>query len=121
VIIIIIIAVAANTMAMTARERIGEYAVFKTLGYRGLRIATMIVGESMVITLAGGILGIVFLFPIAKTFGGMLSAFFPVFKVPEEIVLMDLAAVVVVGLSAAVVPTWRAARIRIAEGLRRIG
>jgi len=34
---------------------------------------------------------------------------------------MDFAAVVIVGISAAVVPTWRATRIRIAEGLRRIG
>ena len=39
VIIFIIMAVVANTMAMTARERIGEYAVFKTLGFRGLHIS----------------------------------------------------------------------------------
>jgi putative ABC transport system permease protein len=121
VIVIIIIAVAANTMAMTARERIGEYAVFKTLGFRGWRIAWMIVGESLVIALIGGILGMVATFPIAKAFGRILSAFFPIFNVPEEIFLMDLAAVLIVGLLAAVVPTWRAIRIRIADGLRRIG
>jgi putative ABC transport system permease protein len=121
VIIIIIIAVAANTMAMTARERIGEYAIFKTLGYRGVQIAGMIIGESMIITLIGGIFGMVLTFPVARSFGKTLSNFFPVFKVPEEILLMDLAAILVVGLSAAIVPTWRASRIRIAEGLRRIG
>ncbi len=121
VIIIIIIAVAANTMSMTARERIGEYAIFKTLGYRGLKIGAMIIGESMVITLIGGILGMALTFPIARTFGKILSNFFPIFKVPEEIFLMDLAAVIVVGISAAIVPTWRASKIRIAEGLRRIG
>jgi putative ABC transport system permease protein len=121
VIIIIIIAVAANTMAMTARERIGEYAVFKTLGYRGWRIAWMILGESLVIALIGGILGMAATFPIAKAFGKILSTFFPIFNVPEEIFLMDLAAVLIVGLLAAVVPTWRATRIRIADGLRRIG
>ena len=121
VIIAIIIAVTANTMSMTARERFGEYAVFKTLGYRGGRIAGMIIGESLVITLLGGILGMALTFPVAKSIGGMLSAFFPVFNVPEEIFLWDLAIALFVGLFAAVVPTWRAVRIRIAEGLRRIG
>ncbi|HSB07002.1 MAG TPA: ABC transporter permease [Thermodesulfobacteriota bacterium] len=121
VIIIIIIAVAANTMSMTARERIGEYAIFKTLGYRGWRIGMMILGESMFITLLGGALGMALTFPIARACGKILSAFFPIFKVPDEIFVMDLAAVLVVGLSAAIVPTWRASRIRIAEGLRRIG
>jgi putative ABC transport system permease protein len=121
VIIIIIIAVAANTMSMTARERIGEYAVFKTLGYGGWRITNMILGESMAIALIGGTFGMALTFPIARAFGKILSAFFPIFKVPEEIFLLDLAAVVLVGLSAAVFPAWRASRIRIAEGLRRIG
>jgi putative ABC transport system permease protein len=121
VIIIIIIAVAANTMAMTARERIGEYAIFKTLGYTGLPIATMIIGESMVISLIGGVFGVVLTFPIAAASGKVLSTFFPIFNVPDEIFLMDLAAVVTVGLSAAIVPTWRALQIRIADGLRRIG
>lgn len=121
VIIIIIVAVAANTMSMTARERIGEYAVFKTLGYRGGRIAGMIIGESLVITLLGGIIGIALTFPIAKAFGKLLGNYFPIFNVPEEIVLMDLAASLIVGLLAAIVPTWRALTIRIADGLRRIG
>ena len=121
VIIIIIIAVAANTMSMTARERIGEYAVFKTLGFRGFRIAAMIIGESMVISLIGGMLGIILTFPVAKVFGKILSAFFPIFNVPDGIIMLDLVACIIVGLTAAIVPTWRALRIRIADGLRRIG
>jgi putative ABC transport system permease protein len=121
VIIIIIIAVAANTMSMTARERIGEYAVFKTLGFRGFRIAGMIIGESMVISLIGGMIGIILTFPVSKVFGKILSTFFPIFKVPDGIIMMDLVACIIVGLTAAIVPTWRAIRIRIADGLRRIG
>ncbi len=121
VIIVIIIAVAANTMAMTARERIGEYAVFKTLGYRGFPIATMITGESLFITLIGGAIGLLMTFPTARVFGKILGNYFPIFRVPHEIIAMDLSACVLVGLTAAVVPTWRALRIRIADGLRRIG
>jgi len=59
----------------------------------------------MAITLIGGILGMALTFPIAKASGKIAEPFFPVFKVPEEIFLMDLAAVIVVGLSAAIVPT----------------
>jgi putative ABC transport system permease protein len=121
VVIIIIIAVVANTMSMTYRERIGEYAIFKTLGYRGWRIAGMIVGESMVISMIGCFFGIVLTFPVAKIIGSILSAYFPVFMVDEEVFYMDIASSIAVGILAAIVPTWRAVKIRIADGLRRIG
>ena len=63
VIIVIIMAVVANTMAMTTRERIGEYAVFKTLGFGGWFIAGLIFGESLVISLTGTAIGIGLTFP----------------------------------------------------------
>ena len=121
VVIIIIIAVAANTMSMTARERTGEYAIFKTLGYRGWRIAGMIVGESLLITLAGCFLGILLTTPAAKVFTRFVGTYFPLFRVEDETIYLDIAASIVVGLCAAIVPAWRATRIRIADGLRRIG
>ena len=51
VVIFIILIVVANTMGMSVRERIGEYAVFKTLGFRARQITFLIIGESMVITI----------------------------------------------------------------------
>jgi putative ABC transport system permease protein len=121
VVIIIIIAVAANTMAMTARERIGEYAIFKTLGYRGWRIGGMIVGESLLITMIGCLLGIALTPPATAVFRKLLGAYFPGFTVKMETVYMALGASILVGLCAAIIPTWRAVNIRIADGLRRIG
>jgi len=121
VVIIIIMAVVANTMAMTARERIGEYAVFKTLGFRGYHIAGLIFGESLVITMTGCILGIALTFPAAKAFGSTLSNYFPTFNVATSTIYLDVAAALIVGIVAAVFPTWRAVTIRIADGLRRIG
>jgi putative ABC transport system permease protein len=121
VVIIIIIAVVANTMSMTARERIGEYAIFKTLGFRGWRIAVMIFGESLLITMMGGALGILLTFPAASVFRSFLGTYFPVFNVAEETIYLDIGASLLVGLIAAIVPTWRGITIRIADGLRRIG
>jgi putative ABC transport system permease protein len=121
VVIIIIIAVAANTMAMTARERIGEYAIFKTLGYRGWRIAGMIVGESLLISMIGCLIGIVLTPPATAVFRQLLGSYFPGFTVKMETAYMALGASILVGLCAAIIPTWRAVSIRIADGLRRIG
>jgi putative ABC transport system permease protein len=121
VIILIIMVVVANTMAMTARERIGEYAVFKTLGFGGIHVAGLIFGESLFITMIGASIGILLTFPAARIFAQQLSAYFPIFNVEHETIYLDIAAASLIGVSAAVFPTWRAVRIRIADGLRRIG
>ncbi len=121
VVIIIIMAVVANTMAMTTRERIGEYAILKTLGFRGLHIAGLVFGESLVITMMGCLLGIVLTFPAAKIVSTELGTYFPVFNVERETVFLNLAATGIVALVAAIVPTRRAIQIRIADGLRRVG
>ena len=121
VVIFIIMAVVANTMAMTARERIGEYAIFKTLGFGGWHVAGLIFGESLFITMIGCASGIALTFPAAYIFSNALSTYFPVFNVARKTIYMDIGASIVVGMVAAVFPTWRAVKIRIADGLRRIG
>ena len=121
VVIVIIMAVGANTMAMTTRERIGEYAILKTLGFGGGHIAGLILGESLVVTLFGCLLGIVLTFPAAKIFSSELGTYFPNFNVARVTLLFDLLAAFAVALTAAIIPIHRAIRIRIADGLRRIG
>jgi putative ABC transport system permease protein len=121
IVIIIIMAVMANTMAMTVRERTGEYAIMKTLGFGGRHIAWLIFGESLVIAAIGSAFGIALTFPAAKAFGDSLSQYFPIFNVSRSTIYMDMAAGLIVAVVAAVIPTWRAIRLRIADGLRRIG
>ena len=57
VIILIIMAVMANTMAMTARERYSEYATMKAIGFSNGFVALLIFGESIGIALMGGLVG----------------------------------------------------------------
>jgi len=120
VVIIIIMAVVANTMAMSARERTGEYAVLKTLGFGKWHIAGLIFGESFLITMTGCSLGIIATFPAAKAFGDAMSAYLPIFNVSTETLYLDLLASVIVAVSAAVIPTCRSVNIGIADGLRKI-
>ncbi len=121
VVIIIIMVVLANTMAMTARERIGEYAVFKTLGFGGWYLAALIFGESLFIAMVGCTAGIALTFPVAKIFGNVMGTYFPVFNVATTTIYLAIAASFLVGAVAAIIPAWRAVTIRIADGLRRIG
>lgn len=121
IVIIIIMAVMANTMAMTVRERTGEYAIMKTLGFGGWHIAGLIFGESLVIAAIGTAFGIALTFPAAKAFGDSLSQFFPIFNVSERTIYMDMAAGLIVAVVASAFPIWRSIQLRIADGLRQIG
>ena len=121
IIIGVILVVLSNTMAMTARERISEYAVLKTLGFGFKHLAILIGGESLVIASTGGFLGLTLLLPASKAFGNALGTFFPVFVVePLTLLLCGLTALLV-GVVSAAFPTWRAVNLQIANGLRRIG
>jgi putative ABC transport system permease protein len=121
VVIVIIMAVMANTMAMAARERVSEYSTLKALGFRPAFLGALIFGESLFIALAGGVLGILATFPLVKAFGSLMGKLFPVFQISGETVAFQLGAVAIVGVVAAVVPSWNAGRVGIAEGLRAIG
>ena len=120
VVILIILAVMANTMAMSARERTAEYATLKALGFGPGFLATLIVGESMVIAAIGGGLGMLLSGPAAALFRSAAGSIFPIFKVAPETVAMQAACALAVGLAAALLPAWRASRVRIVEGLRAI-
>ncbi len=120
VVIVIILAVVANTMAMSARERTGEYAVLKTLGFGGWRIAGLIFGESIIITMIGCAVGMAATFPASEAFRQSVGDYFPVFNIEIETFYLDLLLSLVVGILAGIVPTMHALKIRIADGLRMI-
>jgi putative ABC transport system permease protein len=116
----IILLVLGNTMAMTARERISEYAVMKTLGFRPIHVVGIIIGESLFIAALGGALGLLVTFPIARLVGAAMADFFPVFTVEPITLVLAVLASFVVGLAAAVFPTLKAVRTPIVDGLRII-
>ena len=121
VIIGIILLVLGNTIVMAVRERTREYAVLKTLGFTGRHIATFILGESLVIGVAGGVLGLLLVYPMVQGVKQGFSAFFPVIGVSAFTALLVLGVAALSGLAAAALPALRAVRLPIVTGLRTIG
>jgi putative ABC transport system permease protein len=120
-VIVIIMAVMANTMAMTARERLAEYATLKALGFGAPFLALLIFGESLAIALGGGLAGIGLTFPVADAFAQAMGSLFPVFRVSAGTVALQAACALAVGAVAAFFPSLRAARVKIVDGLRSVG
>jgi len=122
VIIGVILLVLANTMVMTARERMREYAVLKTLGFTAGHLAGLIAGESLCISFLGGLVGIGLAFPAVSAIAALIpSGWFPIFDLKPMTLVSSSVSALVVGILAAVFPIWRATSIRIVDGLRQIG
>lgn len=120
VIIIIIMAVMANTMSMTARERLAEYATLKALGFPPKFVVKLLFGESLVIALIGGGAGLLLTLPIAAGFAKSVGSLFPVFAVSDTTMALQLLASFIVGVVAAAWPAWKMSRIDIVNGLRHV-
>jgi putative ABC transport system permease protein len=121
VIVGIILLVLANTIVMAVRERTREYAVLKTLGFSARHLVGLILGESLLIAVCGGLLGLALTFPMVAGFGKALPTFFPIINVAPETIALALGAAVIAGLVAALFPATRVVRTPIVVGLRTVG
>jgi len=121
VVIGVILVILVNTMAMTSRERMPEYATLKTMGFGNRHLWLLIAGESVFISVLGGVLGIILSFPAANVFESKLSNFLPIFKIHTKTLVMCTVVSFAIGIISAVLPIFRAGRVRIAEALRHVG
>ena len=120
VIVGIILLVLANTIVMAVRERTREYAVLKTLGFSARHLFALIFGESLLIAVGGGLIGLVLTFPMVAGFGKALSTFFPIINVAPLTIVLALGAAIIAGLVAALFPATRVVRTPIVAGLRTV-
>lgn len=121
IVLVIILAVLANTMAMAVRERQREYATLMAVGFRPGQVITLILAESCLLALTGGALGVLLTFPSADVFGQQVGTLFPVFRVSSTTVFLSLGATILVGLLAGLVATLRVGSVPIAASLREAG
>lgn len=118
----VILMVLMNTMVMSARERNREYAVMKTLGFTGKHVLGLVSGESMFISLLGGIAGYgLTLFFVGAFAVAVPKNFFPVFILEPVTIVQEFGFAILVGIIAGVVPVIQTIRTKIVDGLRYAG
>lgn len=110
--------VIGNTMAQSVRERTGELAVLKTLGFTSGGVLALVLAESLLLAVAGGALGLG-LGALLIAGGDPTGGFLPVFYFPEPDQILGALCVVLLGLVAGILPAVRAMRLRIVDALRR--
>ncbi len=114
--------VSANTMAMSIRERTREVAVLKTLGFERRTILGLFIGESISLSIAGGIFGCGFAWLLLNVMKHSPMGFFLAqMQVTIGTLAVALAAAAFVGFFSSLLPSYHAAQVEIVEGLRHIG
>jgi putative ABC transport system permease protein len=125
VILLIMLLILANTIAMSVRERTHEYGVLRAIGFSPAYIRGSVVGESVLVALTGGLLGVLITLGLIN---GVLGPFveenmanmFPYFHVPGSVVEQSLALAVVLGVLAGIIPAVLATRRKVTDALRRL-
>ena len=113
--------VAANTAAMSIRERRGEIAVMRSMGFPSRTILSLLLSESVLIGLIGGVIGCGSAYLVLKVFsvgnvGGPLGSI----RMPSSVLVETLVASALIGLFSAMVPASSAARRNIVDALRTV-
>jgi putative ABC transport system permease protein len=118
-----IMLVSANTMAMSVRSRTREVALLKTLGFTRQRVLSIFVSESVALSVAGGVLGILVAIPVIWWLTRSFIALgVPLaMKVNYQTAGLSLLVALTLGLVSGYLPAFNASRMNIVDGLRHIG
>lgn len=111
--------VTANTMAQSIRERTSELAVMKTLGFTGQQVLTLVLAESLLITLLGGITGMLLATVASNAARHSMQQYLPLLMITTEAYALAAACMLALGLLAGATPAWQALRLNITTALRR--
>jgi len=116
---------AFNTMYSAVAARAREIATLRALGFSGGSVVASMLFESLLIALAGGLLGCAVILPINglttstlnwQTFSQLAFAF----RVTPDLLLTGVVFALIMGFLGGLVPSIRAARLPVAEALREL-
>ncbi len=114
-----IILLTGNTMSQALRERIPELAVMKTLGFTDVTVSWMVLGEAVLLCMAGGVLGILAAFLIGPGISAALQGLFGSFVVSMSSAVEALVFAAVIGLIIGILPAMSARMLVTVDALRR--
>jgi len=112
--------VTGNTMAISVRERTGELAVLKAIGFSDRAVMFFVLAESLAIALFGGLLGLGLAKLAIPVVGDALRGLLPILLVPPSLLGLGLAFALLVGGMSGLLPGIGAMRLRVVNALRRV-
>jgi putative ABC transport system permease protein len=112
--------VTGNTMAISVRERVGELAVLKAIGYPDRYILFFVLSESLLIALIGGLIGLGLAVLAIPVVGAKLGSLLPPLLLSVSALSLGLAFAVFVGVASGLLPGIGAMRLRVVNALRRV-
>jgi putative ABC transport system permease protein len=112
--------VTGNTMAISVRERIGELAVLKAIGFSDRWVLFFVLAESLTIAAFGGLLGLGLALLAIPALGAALNGMLPTLILSPEILSLGLVIALLVGVVSGLLPGVGAMRMRVVDALRRV-
>jgi putative ABC transport system permease protein len=112
--------VTGNTMAISVRERIGELAVLKAIGFSDRSILFFVLAESLTIALVGGLMGLGLAALAIPVLGAALNGLLPTLILSPAILSVGLGTALLVGVISGLLPGIGAMRMRVVNALRRV-
>jgi putative ABC transport system permease protein len=114
-----ILMIIGNTMMMMVRERAREIGVLKTLGFPSARVLRMVLGETLLLALIGGIPGLAIAALVITSLRQSLINFVPGMTLSPFIMLVGIGLMVVLALATGLMPAINAWRLKIADAMGR--
>ncbi len=112
--------VTGNTMAISVRERVGELAVLKAIGFSDRWVLFFVLAESLTIALVGGALGLGLALLAIPALGAALNGLLPTLILSPAVLSLGLAIALLVGVVSGILPGIGAMRLRVVSALRRV-
>lgn len=112
--------VTGNTMAISVRERTSELAVLKAIGFSDRSVLLLVLGESLVIALVGGLLGLLLAALAVPVLANALNGMVPQLLLSPTLLVFGLVTALVVGMISGILPGVGAMRMRVVNALRRV-
>ena len=106
-------------MTQAFRERIPELAVLKTFGFTDATVAMLVLTESILLCVLGGVLGMGLAVLVSSAIAPLVEVMFASFYLEMSTLVSGLATAVLLGLVVGLVPALSAQRLQIVDALRK--
>lgn len=106
-----------NTMAQAVRERIPELAVLKTLGFTDRTVLVLVLAESILLVLIGGLIGLALAAVLMPGVSAKSNGMIQLPNVFGQTWAVGIGLALAIGIVVGVLPALRAQRLKIVDAL----